>query len=93
MTAEERGSEMMKVPMNTLPPLALAFCKQRCSELGGCGEVFLTSWIVYAQEIEGLRCKNKLYKSSKADKKWFTDNKKVFWRYEDINGKKTLVCY
>ena len=79
MTAEERGWEMMKVPMNTLPLLALAFAKYNCNRYGGCGEVLLTSFIVYAQVIEGLSCTHDLYKADEKDKQWLNFNKDKNW--------------
>jgi len=70
-SAEERGMAMMTLPMNTLPPLALAFGKKLCSEVGMCGEVLLTAWTVYAQCVEGLPCTDSLYMAREQDREWF----------------------
>lgn len=71
LTAEDRGMEMMSIPMDELPPLALAFAKKLCSEVGMCGEVLLTAWTVYAQCVENLPCTDDLYKARDKDKAWF----------------------
>lgn len=78
ITAEQRGMEMMLVPMGQLPPLATEYAKKLCREVGGCMETFLTAWTVYAQCVEGLDCTDKLYKARDEDKKWFNErmNKK-----------------
>ena len=70
-TAEERGMEMMFIPMGELPPLALKFLKKLCGEIGGCGETYLTAWTVYAQCVEGLSCNDDLYKARIEDIAWF----------------------
>ena len=74
-TAEERGMEMMGIKMNELPNLAYKFFQHLSSEVGVCGEVYLTAWIVYAQEVEGLECTDSLYKSRPIDKEWFKNEK------------------
>lgn len=73
MTAEERGQQMMLVKMKDLPPLALEFCQDLCSRVGGCMETFLTAWTVYAQCVEGLPCTDDLYMASESDKQWFRE--------------------
>ena len=70
-TAEERGMAMMTVPMGQLPYIAVMFNKHKCAKLGGCMEVFLTSWTVYAQCVEGLECTDDLYIAREEDKQWF----------------------
>ena len=74
MTAEKRGLEMMLVPMGQLPPLALAFAKKMCNEVGMCSETLLTAWTVYAQCVEGLPCTDSLYQAREQDKAWFKEN-------------------
>ena len=74
MTAEERGQEMMLIPMDKLPEIAIEFAKKLSNEVGFCAEVLLTSWTVYAQCVEGLPCTDPLYKASGRDKKWFEEN-------------------
>ena len=73
-TAEERGMEMMSVPMNQLPPLATKYAKKLCGEVGMCMEVLLTAWTVYAQCVEGLTCTDELYKARPQDIEWFKAN-------------------
>lgn len=70
-TAEQRGAAMMRTPLGELPSLAVEFARAQCQRLGGCGEVLLTSWIVYAQCVEGLVCHTALYRSSREDWEWF----------------------
>ncbi len=73
-TAEERGMEMMLIPMNELPEIALEFSKKLCNETGMCIETLLTSWTVYAQCIEKLTCTDDLYKARKEDIEWFASH-------------------
>lgn len=70
-TAEDRGMEMMLIPMGKLPPLALDFAKHLCAQMGMCGEVLLTAWTVYAQCVDGLSCDNDLYQARPCDRDWF----------------------
>lgn len=51
-----RGVEMMGTPMNKLPASAMKFMRYMCKKYMMCGEVMLTSYIVYAQIVEGLDC-------------------------------------
>ena len=71
MTAEERGTEMMQIPMGQLPYMAVMFSKHLCSQVGGCMEVMLTAYIVYAQCVEKLECTDDLYKVREEHKDWF----------------------
>ena len=75
MTAEERGMEMMLIPLGQLPVLARKFAKKLASEVGLCGEVYLTAWTSYAQCIEDLECTDALYMVHDTDRQWFEDNK------------------
>ncbi len=70
-TAEERGMEMMRIPMGQLPPLALEFAKHLCSQVGMCMEILLTAYTVYAQCVEQLECTDDLYLARPQDKDWF----------------------
>jgi len=72
--AEKRGQEMMFIPMCDLPPLAVKFAKHMGKEFGLCGEVFLTTWIVYAQCVEKLECTNEFYIPLAKNIQWFKDN-------------------
>jgi hypothetical protein len=72
-TAEERGGEMMLIPMGKLPPLALEFGKKLWKEFGMCSEVLLTAWTVYAQCVEGLECCDDLYLARPGDIAWFKE--------------------
>jgi len=75
MTAIERGREMMVIPMEKLPPIALEFARKLCSEVGMCGEVFLTAFAVYAQCVEGLPCDDDLYTARPQDVEWFNQRR------------------
>ena len=74
-TAEERGMEMMHIPMGQLPPLALEFAEMLCKQVGKCGEVLLTAWITYAQCVEGLKCTDSLYKAGLSEFEWFNSRR------------------
>jgi hypothetical protein len=71
MDAVERGQELMFIKMKDLPPLALDFAKELCRKLGGCMEVFLTAYAVYAQCVEGLECSDDLYLVREEHAEWF----------------------
>ncbi len=81
MTAEERGMQMMSIPMKDLPPLAYKFMRKMASEIGMCMEVCLTAYCCYAQAVEGLPCTDDLYIIRLEDKNWFT-------RQLTLNGEK-----
>lgn len=70
-TAEERGMEMMLIPMKDLPPLAKEFAEHLCRQVGMCMEVLLTAWTVYAQCVEELPCGDELYIARPQDREWF----------------------
>ncbi len=70
-TAEARGMEMMNLPMSSLPPVARAYAKKLCDEVGMCTEVLLTAWTVYAQCVENLPCSDFLYRARPQDFEWF----------------------
>jgi len=72
-TAEKRGMEMMLIPMGELPTLAIEFGKHLCKEFGGCGEVLITAYAVYAQCVEGLPCTDDNYRARPQDKEWFEE--------------------
>jgi hypothetical protein len=76
-TAEERGMEMMNIPMGKLPPLAVEFAKKLTKEVGTCMEVLLTAWTVYAQCAEKLPCTDDLYQPREEDIQWFKDREEV----------------
>lgn len=74
-TAEERGMEMLVIPLKDIPPVAMNFLKKLAVESGGaCLEVYLTAWTVYAQCVEGLECTDELYKARPQDVQWFKEN-------------------
>jgi hypothetical protein len=72
-TAEQRGMEMMLIPMRDLPPLALEFANKLAREAGMCMETLLTAYTVFAQCAEGLPCTDELYVAREADRQWFAD--------------------
>ncbi len=82
-TAEERGMEMMLVPMGKLPPLALAYAQELCRQVGQSGDVLITAWTVYAQLIEELDCADEAYKPTPDARIWFARNKEKAWRVEN----------
>ena len=71
LTAEQRGLEMMLIPVKDIPPLAQKFARALCQELGMCCETLLTAWTVYAQCAEGLTCQDPLYLARPKDIAWF----------------------
>lgn len=73
-TAVDRAMEMMAIPMNQLPPLAVKFARRLCNEVGMCGETFVTAYAVYAQIVEGLPNNDSLYSAREQDRKWFMLN-------------------
>jgi hypothetical protein len=70
-TSVDRAVELMSVPAKDLPPIALAFRNQLCSELGMCMEVCLTAFAVYANLVEGLECDDAAYAPRGVDVEWF----------------------
>jgi hypothetical protein len=73
--ALSRGEEMLYIPMKDLPPLALEFARHLCKQYGMCIETMLTAYTVYAQCVEGLDCKDDLYKARDIDIEWFNQRK------------------
>lgn len=71
ITAEERGMNMMHIPMGEIPPLARKYAAYQCKQFGMCGEVLLTAWTVYAQCVEGLICNDPNYQARHLDIEWF----------------------
>lgn len=60
-TALDRAQEMMCIPQGQLPIEALELAYYMCRDLGGCGEVFLTAYAIYAQVVEKYPEKDKGY--------------------------------
>jgi hypothetical protein len=58
VNARDRGTEMLKIPMNELPPLAVSYAKFLCRKYGMCGEIMLTAWCHYAECVEGCKPSN-----------------------------------
>jgi len=54
MNANERGMEMLKLPMGQLPPVATLYLKDLTGRTGMCIEVCLSCYIAYAHVVEGL---------------------------------------
>ena len=73
MTAEERGIELLTIPMKDLPALAKDFARKLCKEVGVCIEVMLTAYTIYAQCVENLPCTDSLYKARPSDIQWFEE--------------------
>jgi hypothetical protein len=76
MLAEERAAEMMHIKLKDLPPLAFEFARKLCMETGMCGEVYLTAYACYAQCVEGLECKDDLYRAPPSAIAWFRERTK-----------------
>ena len=62
---------MMTIPMGQLPYGAKAYCKFLCNKMGMCGEVMITAYAHYAQEIEGMSCDDPAYAIDPNGKAWF----------------------
>ena len=77
MTAEERGMEMMQLPMKDLPDLARKFAQYLCLQVGVCMEVLLTAYTVYAQCVEDLPCTDDLYLASPLHEEWFAEKEET----------------
>lgn len=73
MTAEQRGMELLTMPMKDLPDLASQFARFLCQKYGGCTEVFLTAYTVYAQLAESRTCTDDLYFPDSEALAWFAD--------------------
>ncbi len=74
MTADERGQQLMRVPMNQLPPVALNYARHLCQKYGACCEVYLTAYVQYANVVEGLEIEDDGYKPvMPEDIQWFAD--------------------
>ncbi len=74
MDALDRSLQLMRLPMYKLPPLALGFARFLGRRSGGiCMEVLITAYAVYAQMVEGLPCKDDLYRVRDIDKAWFIE--------------------
>lgn len=52
-TAVDRAMEMMTIPTGKLPIEAVELAYYIAKELGGCGEIFITAYAIYAQVVEG----------------------------------------
>jgi hypothetical protein len=74
MTAEERGVQLATIPKKDVPDLAMDFARYLCGKYGGCGEVLITAFAVYAQLAEGLTCTDSLYMADQDAKDWFAAN-------------------
>lgn len=70
-TAMDRASQMMRTKMCDLPEAAIEFAKHLSKEYGFCGEIMLTAFAAYAQCVEKLPCKDRLYKAREEDYVWF----------------------
>jgi hypothetical protein len=68
-------SEMMMIPMNQLPQIAMEHLKYISSKIGFCGETCVTSYAAYCQAILKLPCKNKSYTIDEDSKEWFSSNR------------------
>ena len=64
MTAFERGTEMMMIPIGKLPEKAQQYAQKLCSRVGICTDTYLTAWCHYAECVEGLpKSENEMYQA------------------------------
>ena len=54
MDAQLRGVQLLLVPMNTLPPVALSYLRHLSRRVGMCIETCLTAYAAYAHVVEKL---------------------------------------
>lgn len=72
--AVEKAGEMMMLPMNQLPELAIDFLEFLSARVGFCGEVCLTAYAAYNQMVLNMKCDDELYKiTDPIYIKWWTD--------------------
>lgn len=76
-TAEKRAMELFHMNFGDMPPLALRYAKHLCSQVGMCGETFLTAYAAYAQIVEGLPVTDSLYVASLEARNWFAANRRA----------------
>jgi len=60
--AHRRAMQMMNMPSKALPKRARDYADYLGRIYGLCGEVILSAFCHYAQAVEGLPCKNEMYK-------------------------------
>ena len=62
---------MMEIPWGKLHPAALAYAKHLYNKYGMCGEVLLTAYAHYAQEMEEMTTTDEAYASNGEAKEFF----------------------
>lgn len=65
--------KMLKLPVNTLPPIALKYLKNLSSRIGMCIEVCLTAYATYNQIMLNMPCNDDLYIVPDSERQWFVD--------------------
>ena len=72
MNAIERGQQLLTTKVRDVPTLAIKFANHLGREAGGgCIEVYLTAFAVYAHCAENLPCDDELYTARPQDVEWF----------------------
>ena len=68
-----RAQKMLVTPMGKLPKNAVSYAKHLCDEYGACGngELILTAYAHYAQEMEGMTTNDVKYKSNPEAREFF----------------------
>lgn len=70
-TAIKWASHAMTVPMNKLPPCAVAYGRALAARVGGCAEVLIHAYACYAQAVLGLPAGDEQYAMDDHAKSWF----------------------
>ena len=73
MNAVERAAELMHIPFSEMPMYAFMFGQFLSHKYGMCGEVLLTAYAGYAQDVEKLSCDDDLYRTNEKDWTEFTN--------------------
>ena len=71
--ALDRAQEMMFIPMNQLPSIAVDYARHLGANGGICAEVLLTAWAHYAQAVEGLKTDDEAYRAGAWEREWFAN--------------------
>lgn len=73
--AETKAAEMLDMPGNAIPQLALNYMNYLTQKLGASLEISLTAFAHYNQAIENMSCKDRAYEIDEQGRKWFEQNK------------------
>lgn len=77
LTALQRGIQLYReVPQRCIPPIALTFFRKRideCNDGSSVDDIYIRSFAIFAQVVEGLECADREYAASPSDIKWFQE--------------------